>query len=710
MASAHIALVGCGYWGQNLARVLSELGVLGAVVDLNAISSSRLSLAYSVPARTYKNVLEDATITAIAIATPSQCHEEMVIQALHSQKDVFVEKPLALSTSGSSRIGVAVSKSGKTLMVGHVFQYHPAFIKLRTLVRDGELGQIKQIYSTRLGLGRPSKEDVFWTLGPHDVSMILSLVGHPPVKVSAEGGSLMGLGALDRSSSRIVFPTGAEAHIHVSRLHPEKERKLIVVGDHGMAVFDDEQAWPQKLVIHRHGTPTDETGIGMGRRVRYAVLLDEVEPLKVECQEFLSCIMSGSTALTDVQEGHAVVHVLESIAQALHQGKTTDVSRTPPMAIDTGPVCLVDLRAQKSMIQKSLDERLSRVLNDTKFIMSDEVQELEDALAAYTGSLNVVSCANGTDALTLALMALRVGRGDAVLVPALTFVATIEPVALLGAQPIIIDVDPLTLTLDPAQIDAGVELARATGHRPVALIAVDLHGHPANYSTINEKASSHGLVVIADAAQSFGATVDGRRVGTLAKITTTSFFPSKPLGCYGDGGALFTDDESLAQTLRSLRHHGRGQNKFEAVRVGMNSRLDSIQAAVLLCKLEIFPRELEERQRVARRYGQLLGDTKGTPRVRQGVISAWASYTLRTKERDILAQTLEQEGISTAVYYPRPLNLLAAYRHYPVVEGRCPVAESAAAQVLGIPMHPYLSQATQQRICELILFVKGSSR
>jgi dTDP-4-amino-4,6-dideoxygalactose transaminase len=289
-----------------------------------------------------------------------------------------------------------------------------------------------------------------------------------------------------------------------------------------------------------------------------------------------------------------------------------------------------------------------------------------------------------------------------VLVPAFTFTATVEPVVLLGAVPIFVDVDPDSLTIEPGLISAGVAAALAAGLRPVGVIAVDLFGHPADYEALRAAiaTTARTLWIIADAAQSFGASVNGRRVGTLADVTTTSFFPSKPLGCYGDGGAVLTDDAEIATILRSLRLHGRGTEKFDNIRIGLNSRLDTLQAAVLLSKLDVFDDEIALRQQVASRYASSLhGIGKACPLIlRDGVVSAWASYTLRTTERADFQARLKSRGITSVIYYPHPVYQSAAYQAYPIANGSCAVAERACSEVLSIPMHPYLEASIQEHI------------
>ncbi len=373
----------------------------------------------------------------------------------------------------------------------------------------------------------------------------------------------------------------------------------------------------------------------------------------------------------------------------------------------------IDLETQQARIKPQLDARLARVLAHGGYIMGPEIEELEAALVSFCdgmpGDLHAISCASGTDALVLALMALKVQPGDVVLVPTFTFAATAEVVPLLGAVPVFLDILPDSFNVDPQGVTAGVEAARQAGLRPVGIIAVDLFGQPADYDALHQAAAAHGMWLIADAAQSFGASLAGRKVGQLARITTTSFFPAKPLGCYGDGGAVFTDDAELASTMRSLRVHGQGTDKYDNVRIGLNARLDTLQAAVLLAKLQIFSDEILARQRVADRYGALLTGLATPPKLGPEATSTWAQYTLRSGAREQLRQQLAAAGIPSAIYYPRPLHQQTAYRGFPVVAGGCPVAEQAAGEVLSLPMHPYLDAATQERIVAALRPVRAAA-
>lgn len=363
-----------------------------------------------------------------------------------------------------------------------------------------------------------------------------------------------------------------------------------------------------------------------------------------------------------------------------------------------GPIPFIDLKAQRRRLGERIDTAVMRVVDHGKYIMGPEVSALEQQLAEFGGAAHAISCSSGTDALLLILKAWDVGPGDAVLVPAFTFAATAEVVALLGATPVFCDVREDTFNLDPDGIGPAVEAARSQSLRPRVIVAVDLFGQPADYGRITPIAREYGMKLLVDGAQSFGATLDGRRVGGFGDATAISFFPAKPLGCYGDGGAILTDDTAFAGVLDSLRAHGKGSDKYDNQRIGMNGRLDTIQAAVLLEKLSIFEDEIEARQRVAARYDAALGNIVGTPRLMPGATSVWAQYTVTTDGRDALADSLGKAGIPTAIYYPLPLNHQTAYRQFPTANGGTPVSDRLAARVLSLPMHPYLDDATQDRI------------
>ena len=369
------------------------------------------------------------------------------------------------------------------------------------------------------------------------------------------------------------------------------------------------------------------------------------------------------------------------------------------------PVPFIDLAAQRRRLGKSIDEAVSRVLTHCQFIGGPEVSELEAALAKFSGARHVVSCASGTDALLMVLMAKNVGPGDAVLCPSFTFCATGEAVALTGATPVFVDVDEATFNMDTGSLRRGIAAAKQRGLKPRAVIPVDLFGQSADHDSIGAIAQAEGLFVLDDAAQGFGASYKGRKLGTFGLATATSFFPAKPLGCFGDGGAIFTDDDALADTLRSIRVHGQGSDKYDNVRLGLTGRLDTMQAAVLIEKLKIFEDEIAARNAVAERYARGLGNLVTVPRLASGCTSVWAQYTIRLPEgadRDGFAAALKAQGIPTAVYYTKSMHQQTAYRDFPVAEGGLPASEKLSDDVISLPMHAYLDEPTQNRIIEAV--------
>lgn len=365
----------------------------------------------------------------------------------------------------------------------------------------------------------------------------------------------------------------------------------------------------------------------------------------------------------------------------------------------------IDLKAQQARIRVRIDAAIARVLDHGQYVMGPEVSELEERLATYAGAKYAISCSSGTDALLIAMMAKGIGPRHAVLCPDFTYTATPETIALLGATPVFVDVRSDTFNIDPAGIEAGIAAAKCRGLDPKAIIAVDLFGLAADYDAIHAAVTRNRMFLLADAAQSFGASYKGRSVGSLGDVTATSFFPAKPLGCYGDGGAIFTDDDDLADVMKSIRLHGKGSGKYNIVRIGVNGRLDTIQAAILIEKLEVFADEIERRDAIAARYTKALHGRVGLPEPPDGYRSVWAQYTLRLPERDRdrVMRTLAQQGIPTKIYYPRPIHEQAAYRHYPVAENGTPNATRLPREVLSLPIHPYLDAAIQDRIIAAVL-------
>lgn len=376
----------------------------------------------------------------------------------------------------------------------------------------------------------------------------------------------------------------------------------------------------------------------------------------------------------------------------------------------------VDLAAQQDYIRDQVESNIRAVLDHGKYIMGPEVGQFESLLAEYVGSRFCVTCSSGTDALLMALMACGVGSGDAVFTSPFTFIATAEVISLLGATPVFVDIDPATYNVDPVKLEFAIQAVKKNDRglfsrpgdiplRPRAIIPVDLFGLPADYEAINRLGEAHGLVVIEDAAQSLGASYQNRRAGGLADMGCTSFFPAKPLGGYGDGGAVFTDDDRLAQSLQSIRVHGKGEHKYDNARIGINGRLDTIQAAVLLAKFDVFPWEIERRQEVAQRYSEMLSPLSSDlrlPMIPENSRSAWAQYSLLAKNADhrqSLQDRLKDHGIPSVIYYPKPLHLQSAFASLGYRQGDMPVSEESAQRIFSLPMHPYLKLEEQEAIC-----------
>lgn len=359
------------------------------------------------------------------------------------------------------------------------------------------------------------------------------------------------------------------------------------------------------------------------------------------------------------------------------------------------PINFIDIKAQQMLIRTELDLAIKKVLDHGQYIMGPEVAELEAQLCEFVGANHALSCANGTDALSIVLMAWNLGPGDAVFVPSFTYVASAEAPAQLGATPFFVDVCSDTFNIDAESFKQAIIDCKKLDLKPSVVISVDLFGQPAEVDKITEIAHTEGIKVLVDGAQSFGAKSKGRSVGTMGDATTTSFFPAKPLGCYGDGGAIFTNDGDLAEIVNSIRLHGKGSQKYDNIRIGFNSRLDTIQAAILLEKIKLFPRELYLRNAVAEQYSSCLDSLCEVPVIRPESTSAWAQYTLKFQNRDHIQSELKKIGIPTVVYYPIPLSMQLGYKHFPKVSTGTKVSESLATQVLSLPMHPYLKNAPE---------------
>lgn len=369
-------------------------------------------------------------------------------------------------------------------------------------------------------------------------------------------------------------------------------------------------------------------------------------------------------------------------------------------------IAFIDLAAQQAKIRPQIDAAIARVLTAGQYISGPDVAAFERQLEAFSGAKHALGCANGTDALLLALMALGIGPGDAVFVPSFTFAASAEVVPFVGATPFFVDVRDDTFNLDVESLKRSIAEARRQGLKPACVMPVDLFGLPADFDAIEAIARQEGMRIINDSAQGFGGSYHGRVTGSMGDITTTSFFPAKPLGCYGDGGAVFTNDAELAALMDSLRVHGKGSDKYDNVRIGMNSRLDTLQAAILIEKLAIYADEIAARQVVAQRYNVGLDGRFATPYIPEGLQSVWAQYTIKLDtgaERDALQKRAKAAGVPTMVYYPMPLHRQTAYQSYPRDPAGLPVSEGLGARVLSLPMHPYLDAEQQDQIISALV-------
>lgn len=374
------------------------------------------------------------------------------------------------------------------------------------------------------------------------------------------------------------------------------------------------------------------------------------------------------------------------------------------------PIPFVDIQTHRQYIGEAIDEAIAQVMTHGKYIMGPEIQELETTLSDRVEGRNVITCANGTDALHLCLRAFDVNKNDAIFVPAFTFAATAEAICLAGGTPVFVDIDPKTYNISPESLEDSIKMIlKDRSLKPTGILSVDLFGQPAAYPILETISDRYNLWILEDAAQALGANLNKKPCGAYGLAGTTSFFPAKPLGAYGDGGAIFVDDNSLADKIRSLRLHGKGSDKYENIHIGMNSRLDTLQAAVLLQKVKLFDTEVDARNRVARRYSSLLKGIVETPEIIAEANSVWAQYTIRTSRRNELMSSLRQTGIPTAIYYPTTLQNLPAYQAFPVAPNGTPAALVASTEVISLPLHPYLTETIQDRIvAEICKFFEAS--
>ena len=363
----------------------------------------------------------------------------------------------------------------------------------------------------------------------------------------------------------------------------------------------------------------------------------------------------------------------------------------------------IDLKTQFKRLEKDINQQIQNVLEHGQYIMGPEIAELEKQLAEFCGAKHAITCSSGTDALSLGLMAYDVGPGDAVFTSPFTFFATAEVIALVGATPVFVDIDPRTFNMDPVKLDEAVSKVKAEGKlKARGVMPVNLFGLCPDFDAINSIAKSNDLFVLEDTAQGFGGTYRGKTSGSLGDISATSFFPAKPLGCYGDGGAVFTSNDELAEKIKSIRVHGKGTDKYDNIRIGLNARMDTMQAGIMLPKLKVFAEEIERRQAVAQHYTESLKGVVETPYIPEGYTSVWAQYSILTDSRDKIQAALKSEGIPSVVYYPVPCHLAGAFKHLGYTKGDFPISENISTKIMSLPMHPYLDTEQIQKITSVI--------
>jgi len=717
-APISMAVVGVGYFGRFHAEKISQLpsAKLIAVADIDAKRASEMGSLFGVDAVTdYRDLL--GKVDAVSVVVPTSEHYQVVSAFLEHGADVLVEKPMTSSLDSAQRLAEIARNTERILQVGHLERFSGMVETLQKRIRRPLYIDSVRISPFKL---RGTDVNVILDLMIHDLDLILCLVDAPILSVDAVGSSVFS-GSEDIASARIKFANGCVANIVASRISLKTERRMrIFERDQYVAVDFDRRT------IRTVCTAPESLSVGIPEIETEEEDYQDGDLLKREIDAFLRSVASRQEPVVNGEEGVEAVRAailvnnsLRSHADFVNEidaGLCGPKERSQPLHSvgmhsmagadsDAGEILvpLVDLKTQYLSLRPRIDARVHKVLSEGRYILGPEVEELEKALARFSGVRHAICVASGTDALKIALMTEGIGPGAAVFLPSFTFVATAEVVAGLGATPVFVDIDQETFNIDPDDLCRCVEeVRRDERFRACAVIAVDLFGLPADYATINEIAARYGLFLLADAAQSFGGSVRSRRVGSLASVTATSFYPSKPLGCYGDGGCILTNDDSRAQVIRSIHRHGFGADDYSAIHVGVNSRLDTLQAAILLAKLEVFEDELKARERVAHYYGSELGSVVTLPSCPTGFSSAWTAYAILVKDRSGVREALAQAGVATAVYYEAPLHLHPAYAIYGNGPGSLPVCERVSQQIVSLPMHPYLDEATVGRICQIV--------
>jgi dTDP-4-amino-4,6-dideoxygalactose transaminase/predicted dehydrogenase len=701
-----IAIIGCGYWGMNYVRVFSEMPDARVVAVCDPRESRLEEILRRYPdvlaATDVEDILGLDSIEAVVISTNADTHYELTRRALAAGKHVLVEKPLTTRSEESEELIELREALDLHLLVGHTFLYNRGVRKVKEYV---DANTVYYLYARRTSLG-PIRTDVNapWDLAPHDVAIFNFLLDSKPELVSAVGAKVLRNHREDVGFISLTYPGGIVGHIHVSWADPNKTREVVVVCRDQRIVFNDLDPLERVRVFDKGvlAEPLDEP-LSFGE---YAFQLRDGditspaipvnEPLKHQSGHFLHCIRRGEIPFTDAAQGLAVVRVMEAIDKSFARGGA-------PIPIDWSTprsprprIPFVDLDAQRAAIGHEVSAAIQGCLDRSDWILGESVSAFEEEFAAYCETSAAVGTDSGLSALELTLRALGIGPGDEVVTAANSFVATALAIAAAGATPVLVDADEETGNLDPSRLEAAI------GPQTKAIIPVHLYGQPADIDPILATAGQKGLAVIEDACQAHGARYKGRRAGSLGHAAAFSFYPSKNLGGYGDGGAVTTSDEQLLDRLRLLRNYGQREKYLHEVQ-GFNRRLDTLQAAVLRVKLHHLDAWNQERREHAALYDELLAELGCvTPVVAPWAEHVWHLYTVRVDERDALREFLAERGIDTGIHYPLPIHLQPSFRSLGYAHGDFPVAESLAEGTLSLPMYPELKEAQIRLVVDAI--------
>lgn len=690
-----LALIGCGYWGKNYVKTLGNIPDLRLKYIYDKAQPSIPIPPGIIFTQNLDAVLNDSEVKGIIIAVPARNIFEIARKCLEAGKHVLMEKPMTDSSEKAKELVKLAEKRKLTLMVGHIFVHHPAIRKLKELIEEGELGKILHIYSIRAAPGPVRNADevnALWDLAPHDLSIFLYLLGKEPDKIRAFSTSFLRKGVVDSASFSLKFGE-VLAEAHVRWLDAEKIRKITVIGDKKIAIFDD--LVQEKLKIYNTKVSFSENGkaevIDLGVEVPE---LEQVSPLEKQCRHFLECIEKKEKPLTDGENGYEVVKLLEKIEKAFENFKETGLSRKTEESAKKN-IKFMDLNRIHEPLKEEIMNAIEEIIDNNAYILGKKVEEFENNFAGFHNINYGIGVDSGTSALELALKALDIGEGDEVIIPANTFIATASAVVFVNAKPVLVDCDENYL------IDVK-EIEKAITAKTKAIIPVHLYGQACDMDEILEIAGKHNLKVIEDCCQAHGAEYKGRKI-PIGDIGCFSFYPSKNLGGMGDGGVILTNNKEIAEKLRMLRNYGQSE-KYHHDFFGYNSRLDAIQAAVLDIKLKDLGKWNNYRKVAAGKYKELLKKIPGVilPEEKLDRNHVYYLFVIRTDKRDELMNKLKEKGVETGVHYPIPIHLQKSYEWLGYREGDFPLTEKFSKEILSLPIFPGINDEEIKYVCEKI--------